>query len=176
MVSASVGKHVRAEPISAMYERGMVHHVGDFPKLERELINFTTVGYKGRDSPNRADALVWACTELFGRNLSHDLTDYLAAEQGKIDAEREERMQSTATRLTRGTSLTKIETTPEEGKQPSIGCPECGGFLIQRLQRHGGDALRCGNCGKQWDETAAPALTDMRGVTRTPLAFPPCRN
>ena len=36
-VTASRGKAVRAEPIAAMYERGLVHHVGNFPQLEEEL-------------------------------------------------------------------------------------------------------------------------------------------
>lgn len=63
-VSASRGKAVRAEPISALYEQGKVHHVGDFPDLEDQLCNFTASGYVGEGSPDRADALVWALTEL----------------------------------------------------------------------------------------------------------------
>ena len=63
-VRASRGKHVRAEPISAIYEQGRAHHVGAFPELESELTQFTSVGYQGERSPNRADALVWAATEL----------------------------------------------------------------------------------------------------------------
>ena len=64
-VTASRGKVVRAEPISALYEQGKVHHVGYFPDLESELCAFSTTGYKGQKSPNRADALVWALSELF---------------------------------------------------------------------------------------------------------------
>ena len=64
-VSASRGKHVRAEPIAALYEEGKVRHVGYFPELEEELSGFSTHGYNGAKSPNRADALVWACTALF---------------------------------------------------------------------------------------------------------------
>jgi len=63
-VSASRGKSVRAEPISALYEQGRVHHVGDFPDLEDQLCNFTPSGYVGEGSPDRGDALVWALTEL----------------------------------------------------------------------------------------------------------------
>ena len=55
----------RAEPISALYEQGKVRHVGDFNELEDELAAFSTVGYLGEQSPNRADALIWALTELF---------------------------------------------------------------------------------------------------------------
>jgi hypothetical protein len=64
-VTASRGKHVRAEPYSALYEQGKVRHVGDFPKLEDELAAFSTFGYTGQGSPNRADALIWALAELF---------------------------------------------------------------------------------------------------------------
>lgn len=64
-VTASRGKAVRAEPIAGLYEQERIHHVGRFPDLEDELTNFTTAGYVGSGSPNRADMLVWACTELF---------------------------------------------------------------------------------------------------------------
>jgi predicted phage terminase large subunit-like protein len=66
-VTASRGKHVRAEPISALYEQGRVHHVGAFPALEDQLLAFTTAGYMGDGSPDRADALIWGLTELFPR-------------------------------------------------------------------------------------------------------------
>jgi phage terminase large subunit-like protein len=60
MVTASRGKAVRAEPVSALYEQGKVRHVGEFRELEDELAAFSTVGYTGQGSPNRADALIWA--------------------------------------------------------------------------------------------------------------------
>jgi phage terminase large subunit-like protein len=63
-VTASRGKAVRAEPISALYEQGKVSHVGEFPDLEDQMCNFTAGGYIGDNSPDRADALVWALTEL----------------------------------------------------------------------------------------------------------------
>lgn len=65
LVNASRGKVVRAEPISALTEQGKIRFVGTFPKLEEELCAFTTTGYVGEHSPNRADAFVWAMTELF---------------------------------------------------------------------------------------------------------------
>lgn len=74
-VSATRGKVVRAEPISALYEQGKVSHVGTFPDLEDQLCNFTPGGYVGEGSPDRADALVWALTELMlgeGRGVSMD--------------------------------------------------------------------------------------------------------
>ena len=63
-VHASRGKIVRAEPIAALYEKGMVSHVGTFPELEDQLANMTSAGYVGEGSPDRADALVWALSEL----------------------------------------------------------------------------------------------------------------
>lgn len=64
-VNASRGKVVRAEPISALYDTGKVRHVGYFREMEDELSAFSTVGFLGDKSPNRADALIWAITELF---------------------------------------------------------------------------------------------------------------
>jgi hypothetical protein len=64
-VRASRGKVVRAEPISGLVEQGKVRLVGYFPELEDELAGFTTNGYIGEGSPNRADAFVWAMSELF---------------------------------------------------------------------------------------------------------------
>ena len=64
-VTASRGKAVRAEPIAALYEQGRVAHVGDgLSELEDEMLSFSTSGYQGAGSPNRADALVWALTWL----------------------------------------------------------------------------------------------------------------
>lgn len=62
-VSASRGKVVRAEPIAALYEQGLVYHVGSFPALEDQLCLFTPDG-DFQKSPDRADALIWALTEL----------------------------------------------------------------------------------------------------------------
>lgn len=64
-VVATRGKHVRAEPISALYSLGRVSHVGTFPKLEDQMCQMTANGYEGDGSPDRCDAMVWAMTELF---------------------------------------------------------------------------------------------------------------
>lgn len=64
-VTASRGKVVRAEPVAALAEKGKIRHAGNFPELEDELCAFTTKGYLGGSSPNRADAYVWAFTYLF---------------------------------------------------------------------------------------------------------------
>lgn len=64
LVTASRGKHVRAEPVSGLYEQGKVAHAKPFPQLDDELCFFTPNGYQDDVSPNRADALVWAITDL----------------------------------------------------------------------------------------------------------------
>jgi phage terminase large subunit-like protein len=66
-VKASRGKVVRAEPIGQLYEEDKVVHVGYLLELEDELSNFTTHGFVGDRSPNRADAAIWALTHLFPR-------------------------------------------------------------------------------------------------------------
>ena len=59
-VHASRGKAIRAEPVSALYEQGRIHHIGFFPELEDQLCEWVT----GEKSPDRLDALVWAITDL----------------------------------------------------------------------------------------------------------------
>lgn len=63
-VTASRGKVARAEPVAALYEQGKVFHPHSLPELEDQLCQFTGDGYVGEGSPDRADALVWAITEL----------------------------------------------------------------------------------------------------------------
>jgi phage terminase large subunit-like protein len=69
LVHASVGKSARAEPIAMLFESGRVHLHGRFPELERELCGLIAGGgYEGPgSSPDRADAMVWALTQLSGR-------------------------------------------------------------------------------------------------------------
>jgi hypothetical protein len=66
-VRATRGKHVRAEPISALYDLGQISHVGTFPELEDQMCRMTAAGYEGDGSPDRVDAMVWGFTELFPR-------------------------------------------------------------------------------------------------------------
>jgi phage terminase large subunit-like protein len=62
LVHASRSKRVRAEPVAALYEQRRVIHCGAFPELEEELMSLGAEG--PRLSPDRADALVWALTDL----------------------------------------------------------------------------------------------------------------
>jgi phage terminase large subunit-like protein len=61
-VTASRGKVIRAEPVSALYEQSRVHHHGMFATLEDQACNWQP-GIDA-DSPDRMDAMVWAVTEL----------------------------------------------------------------------------------------------------------------
>ncbi|MEM7667074.1 MAG: terminase family protein [Pseudomonadota bacterium] len=77
LVHASRGKVARAEPVAALYAAGRVRHCASFPKLEDQLCGLMTggdyVGPKtgGSRSPDRADALVWALTELMLGQSAH---------------------------------------------------------------------------------------------------------
>ena len=62
-IKARRGKYIRAEPVAALYEQGRVHHVGRFPQLEDQMCTWTP-DLGPSNSPDRADALVHAITEL----------------------------------------------------------------------------------------------------------------
>jgi phage terminase large subunit-like protein len=66
LVHASRAKAARAEPLLPLYQNGKVRHAGLFAALEDELCGMMAGGgYEGPGrSPDRADALVWALTEL----------------------------------------------------------------------------------------------------------------
>ena len=79
-VHASRGKAVRAEPVSALYEQGRVHHVGMHAKLESQMC--TWVPGISAKSPDRMDALVWAVTELMlGAGMQIDALDLSSGER-----------------------------------------------------------------------------------------------
>ena len=62
-VRATRGKYIRAEPVALMYDRGLVHHVGQFVDLEYQMVTFTG-DRDDTDSPDRMDALVWGVSAL----------------------------------------------------------------------------------------------------------------
>jgi phage terminase large subunit-like protein len=66
LVHATRGKATRAEPVAALFENGQAKFAGRFPALEDELAGLALAGrYEGPGrSPDRADAMVWALTEL----------------------------------------------------------------------------------------------------------------
>jgi phage terminase large subunit-like protein len=63
-VHARVGKSARAEPVAALYEQGRITHLRGLGPLEDQLCQMSRTGFQGKGSPDRADALVWALTEL----------------------------------------------------------------------------------------------------------------
>jgi phage terminase large subunit-like protein len=69
LVHAAEGKVARAEPVVVLFEKGKAKFAGRFPELEDELAGLTYGGgYEGPGkSPDRADAMVWALTELMIR-------------------------------------------------------------------------------------------------------------
>ena len=86
-VWASRGKAARAEPVSALYEQGRVHHIGTFPKLEDQMCAFTTDFDRARAgySPDRLDALVWGLTELLVEPMPHwGIFEYTRQEAEKL--------------------------------------------------------------------------------------------
>jgi len=62
-VHATRGKVIRAEPIVALYERGLIHHYKTLHGLEDQMTGWDATN--GDKSPDRVDALVWALTDLF---------------------------------------------------------------------------------------------------------------
>jgi phage terminase large subunit-like protein len=64
LVHAARGKRARAEPVAALYEQGRVKHLPGLQRLEDELCTWSSAA--GDPSPNRLDALVWACFDLCG--------------------------------------------------------------------------------------------------------------
>lgn len=72
VVTATRGKAVRAEPITAIYEQRRFHHVGVFERLEEQMTNFSIGGEYGlKGSPDHMDALVWGATELLVNGISY---------------------------------------------------------------------------------------------------------
>jgi phage terminase large subunit-like protein len=63
LLHAAQSKFDRAQPLSGLYDKQLIRHVGVFRDLEDEMCAFGAEGEGGR-SPDRLDALVWAVTEL----------------------------------------------------------------------------------------------------------------
>lgn len=60
-LTASRGKRVRAEPVSALTAQGRWHHAGTFPELENQLATwYPEIGW----SPDRLDAMVWTAWQM----------------------------------------------------------------------------------------------------------------
>ncbi len=70
LVTASRGKVVRAEPVSALCEGGKLEFAGQFPEMEEQLSLFNRQGYQGDRSPDRGDSMIWGVTSLMLGELS----------------------------------------------------------------------------------------------------------
>lgn len=124
-VVASRGKLVRAEPICALYEKDMIHHVGPaakFDKLEDECCSYVPGDPR---SPNRMDAMVWAMTELFPENRRLALVE---------QAKEEQAMRAKQSTLIKPVTGAKTER-----------CSFCGKHSIVRR----GPIKHCTACGKE---------------------------
>ena len=79
-VTATRGKRVRAEPVSALYEQLRIHHVGVYPEHGRPDVR---VGRPSDpESPDRVDALV------LGRSRTHGPVDRVVADRVRDEAVR----------------------------------------------------------------------------------------
>ena len=66
LVTATIGKTARAEPVAMMFEAGKARLHGRMPELEAQLLGMIAGGgYEGPGgSPDRADAMVWGLAEV----------------------------------------------------------------------------------------------------------------
>jgi hypothetical protein len=72
----------------AAFERNRVHLVGSFPELEDQLTSFTADLDRARSgSPDRADGMIWALTELLvDKEPYAALLQWYAAEVARLRA------------------------------------------------------------------------------------------
>jgi hypothetical protein len=78
LITASTGKHIRAEPVAALFEQKAAFLLGTFPEMEEQLLLFSTSGYQGSKSPDRADACIWMLHELMlGPDKPYTLLQHL---------------------------------------------------------------------------------------------------
>jgi len=136
-VRATRGKLVRAEPICALYEKGVIHHVGNFPLLEEEMCSYVP----GGKSPNRMDALVWCLTELFPEAVRLTLVESRLKEMSKQKIAIEK------------STLTKPLVTETTGH-----CPACDSTAIVKR----GPLMHCNSCGTEWGSAPAAMLKGGR--------------
>jgi hypothetical protein len=136
-VHAARGKITRADPISALYEQGIIHHCGDFPDLEDQLCSW----FPGLKSPDRLDALVWGFWELFPENLVLGLVELF--ESGKAA---EIMSKPSAEKIVGPTNMAAVMTNDKTER-----CAKCESTIIVIVsgQKH------CNQCGFSWDPNAS---------------------
>ena len=152
-VQASRSKVVRAEPVAARYEQGLVHHVGQLDQLEEELQNFRQGEYVGEHSPNAADAAIWGVTE-FLEGPAHGLLDLwkqqaetpqnhnlaaIAREPATPVELAAAQKRDTQDWMQTPKKLAKVAT----AQQQANVCPQCGNKFLSVFS----ETWKCGACG-----------------------------
>lgn len=161
-VDATRGKMVRAEPIAALFERGVAHIVGKLDKLEEELVSYVP----GNPSPNRMDAMVWVGTSLATQGIL-GLIGYYRSGQAQRDMERFNAAASgkpspppspppNGGDLDKGVTMVtgthdNLGGTNGSGNrnQEGVACPNCNCRTVQTIA---GGQNRCMECGHQFGE------------------------
>lgn len=90
LVTASRGKTQRAEPVANLYEQGKISHLDVFPELEDQYCEFSSNGYGGERSPDRADSAIWGFTELMLEGSNDGMLSFYANVVADIKAKRKE--------------------------------------------------------------------------------------
>ena len=156
-VHATRGKIVRAEPIAALYEQGRVHHVGMWGSLEDEmcdynpaLVGVTVRGKKLLKSPNRMDALVWACTNLLEGAAQLGMMDYTKREVERIAAGGS--IKPPEPEIGNNSPLLAVQ--GEQPAQEDDQCqnPACLSFSVSRGRQFGVIVVVCNQCGAAYEK------------------------
>lgn len=90
LVHASRRKAERAQPIAALDGLGRISHVGEFQRLEEQMLQMTAEGFEGAGSPDRVDARVHGFTHLFSRLIETKKTTGPQQQKARLGAYRTE--------------------------------------------------------------------------------------
>lgn len=145
-VHASRGKAQRAEPIAALYEQGRVHHVGNLPKLEDEMVSWIP-GVSGW-SPNRMDALVWALTKCKLTGSALGVIEHEKARQAEAAKPYAQRFAEV-----KASQIAKVHTNRDTER-----CPACQATCIVTR----GPLKHCAQCAHEWGLVAPAAAKGGR--------------
>jgi len=163
VVRATRGKAVRAEPVSALYEQGRVHHLGVFDVLEDQMCSFVPAG-GGQGHDDRLDALVWAFTELRGLSGGSWLEAYRAVtceDCGHVYpqvASRCPRCHQPVSAAAGGGEVAGEQPAAEGGWASAYGAARCAAGHAYLTARHS----RCPHCHPAPRRGAFPQLTSLR--------------
>jgi Terminase RNaseH-like domain len=150
-VTASRGKLIRAEPVSALYQKGRIHHVGTFPELEDQLCSYAGSG----ESPGRLDSVVWCLSNLMLGNTSLGYLEWLQTKGAAFLAQLEAGLRWNP----KTKSLAPAPAPAADPPQPSAAtkafvslrastssCPECGSAATVPANGR----THCNQCGSDF--------------------------